>query len=138
METWPNLRDTNWLLTIGDGNLLFQNYWTDKFDQVYSGKLDSWGFVWMFSCWSQYGLSILPLKNLVRNIGYGSDATHTRTTDQILANLRPESMDFPLMHPGTVNRIHAVDKYIDRYWFKISLVNYSKRKVRHFLRRLKK
>ena len=65
-----------------------------------SKKLDSWGFIWIFSCWLQNGLSVLPSKNLVRNVGYGSDATHTNKKDRILSNLRELEIDFPLNQIG--------------------------------------
>jgi len=43
----------------------------------------------------QSGLSVVPCVNLVSNIGFGKDATHTINSDSN-ANLPLSSMSFPL------------------------------------------
>ena len=41
-------------------------------------KINFWDAKWYFSIWMQKGISITPNINLVRNIGFGNDATHTK------------------------------------------------------------
>ena len=54
-------------------------YYTDKFDEVARGDLDSWAFAWVFSVITNHGLCVRPTRNLVENIGVGDErATHTR------------------------------------------------------------
>ncbi|MEQ8437462.1 MAG: hypothetical protein RIB65_08200 [Ilumatobacter fluminis] len=54
-------------------------YYTDKFDEVARGDLDSWAFAWVFSVITNHGLCVRPMRNLVENIGVGDErATHTR------------------------------------------------------------
>jgi hypothetical protein len=43
-------------------------------------------------------LAILPQVNLVSNIGFGPEATHTFSSSPY-SNIATESMDFPLAHP---------------------------------------
>jgi len=43
---------------------------------VYRGRIETWDYQWMFTLWSQSGLSIEPNENLVTNIGVGPDALH--------------------------------------------------------------
>jgi hypothetical protein len=73
---WPALRDAglvqNWCCDPYE-----QRYWTEIFNQMHGGVADVWDYMWMFSCWAQSGLTILPSANLVRNDGWGPDATHT-------------------------------------------------------------
>ena len=57
-----------------------------------------WGMRWTFSCWLQGGLTILPAINLVTNVGFGDEATHTRAYIPA-ANLPARTMGFPLRHP---------------------------------------
>ncbi|MCP5459188.1 MAG: nucleotide-diphospho-sugar transferase [Gammaproteobacteria bacterium] len=118
MSLWPDLRDTDWLLGVGNGSQLFKRYWTDIFDRAHAGLIDSWAYRWTFSCWAQNGLTVLPAKNLVTNIGFGIDATHTiRHTNYSALPL--ESLDFPLVHPNFVVRDVMADQWTDRNHFLI-------------------
>lgn len=52
-------------------------YWRQYFDRTYSGKIDSWFYRWILTCWANGGLSIYPSQNLIFNLGDGEDATNT-------------------------------------------------------------
>jgi len=119
MTQWPMLRNTNWLMIVGDKNIFFKHYWTQQFDKTFIGEIDTWDYQWFFSCWSHSGLTIVPSLNLVRNIGHGEDATHTIYIDNWLSNLPLQSLIFPLSHPPSVIRDHIVDKITDENRFKI-------------------
>lgn len=108
MTHWPALRESDWLLGIGSGGRAFQQYWTMIFDSAYAGKVDSWAYRWTFSCWAQSGLSILPARNLVTNIGFGEDSTHTKNSRHSETSARLETIGFPLVHPPCMIRdVHA-------------------------------
>jgi len=47
----------------------------------------------------QSGLSVVPCVNLVSNVGFGKDATHTINSLDSNANLPLSSMSFPLREP---------------------------------------
>lgn len=116
---WPQLRNTDWLLSIGDGSRLFQRYWTHIFDRCHAGKIDSWAYRWTFSCWAQHGLATLPAKNLVTNIGFGDGATHTASTRSHFANLPLERLPVPLTHPYCVVRDVSADSWTDTTQYKL-------------------
>jgi hypothetical protein len=113
MEDWPKLRDTPWLDSIGDGHRDFTRYWQNAFDNAYRQAVDSWAYRWTYSCWLQNGLTALPSKNLVKNIGFGDNSTHTRDAASWLASLPLESLSTPLKHPPSVERDVDVDRWID-------------------------
>jgi hypothetical protein len=78
---WPSVRAGNWLADIL-GNSRAVKYWQQIFDDTYSGKITTvWDFQWTFAVWMQSGLNILPNQNLVSNIGFGVDGTHTLSAD---------------------------------------------------------
>lgn len=118
MTLWPALRETDWLLGIGNGSRLFRRYWTEIFDRAYAGQIDSWAYRWTFSCWAQNGLSILPMGNLVRNIGFDNDAAHTSGKNEW--ELKLQQMDFPLVHPPCMVRDVEADAWSDYYLFSIN------------------
>lgn len=115
MKLWPETRDKRLLFDIRD-NEKEASYWKDVFEKVYRGKVDSWDFQWLFACWIQKGLNILPSMNLVSNIGFGNDSTHTRTNSAV-ANLENKEIVFPLSHPAYVSRNVLADKIIDKMFF---------------------
>lgn len=77
LSLWPSCQQQGWLKTWSDFPEEV-DYWTRIFDQVHRGSIDTWDFSWMFNCWSQNALTILPQVNLVSNLGFGPEATHTK------------------------------------------------------------
>src|SRR5690606_25794702 len=113
MSLWPSLRSTNWLRELGGGRRSFERYWCGIFDLCSAGRIDSWAYPWTFSCWTQNGLSILPGRNLVTNIGFGDGATHTKQGDDRWASLPLEELTFPLEHPPARVRDSWADSWTD-------------------------
>ena len=59
---------------------LERRYWIQIWNTLFnSGVPDSWAYRWSLVCMANSGLTALPNRNLVANIGYGDDATHTRS-----------------------------------------------------------
>ncbi|MEY2701672.1 MAG: hypothetical protein RLY43_305 [Bacteroidota bacterium] len=54
-----------------------QIYWLKNFERTLA-KTDSWDSLWMYTVWYHKGLAILPQQNLVENIGFDQEATHTK------------------------------------------------------------
>lgn len=77
---WPLIREGDFLNNFFGGNRVMSSYWTENFDITYQGKIDNWDAQWLLTCWYNKGGSIIPRSNLVRNIGFREDATHTKNT----------------------------------------------------------
>jgi len=69
------------------------------FDQVWQNKVVTWDYQWGCSRLINGGLAIVPSINLVANIGYGANATHTIVLDEELASIATGRAAFPLVHP---------------------------------------
>jgi hypothetical protein len=52
-------------------------YWAKPFHDMKAKKIDTWDYQWTFCMWNNDGLAILPNANMISNIGFGVDATHT-------------------------------------------------------------
>jgi hypothetical protein len=74
-----------------EDNRMFK-YFERRKNQVSSNKINTWDYQWLFCMWQHGGYSIIPNKNLVTNIGFGDDATNTKSTSR-LANMPMYSMD---------------------------------------------
>ena len=53
------------------------NYWAEILKTLRAGLIDTWDYQVMFSSWRHDYVHIFPCRNLVTNLGYGADATHT-------------------------------------------------------------
>jgi hypothetical protein len=135
MLDWPSLKKTKWLYSVGVGKKIFQWYWNTIFDRVYSGEINSWAYRWIYTCWREHGLTIIPSINLVKNIGYGDDATHTTKDHPILAKLIEKQMNWPLKHPNQVEIIYEADEFISKNWFGASRLTYLKFLVKSVIKK---
>jgi hypothetical protein len=115
MEVWPEIQKGNWLNDIL-GNKSNCRYWTKVFNSVYEGKIDTWDYQLVFACWVQSSLAILPNINLVSNIGFGNDATHTKVQSD-LVKLDSFNINFPLSHPSFVLRDSIADNRTELNFF---------------------
>lgn len=97
VTVWPTLREGGWLRDAL-GSRLLARHWAPAIDMVARRAIDTWDFQWNLACWAQHGLCVQPLRNLVTNIGFGTEATHT-TTESMWARTPPQPMEFPLRHP---------------------------------------
>jgi hypothetical protein len=120
-SAWPELRKGNRLLELlGDEEVAA--YWLRTFDSQFAGTADDvWDFQWAISCWAQSALTILPEVNLISNIGWRSDATHTKDELSAVGNLQTYPMEFPIKHPPVMVR----DRDADRYTFERLFLSYD-------------
>ena len=77
-------------------------------DQVYTGKINSWDYQWYLTCIVQSGMAITPNINLISNIGFGKNSTHTNKMNEF-ANLHIEQINFPLIHPKFMLKNKSAD-----------------------------
>ena len=135
MNLWPEVRDKGEL-----SNILAKRevpYWTTIFEKIYQDRIDTWDYQWTFACWIQNGLSILPCKNLVQNIGFGEEAAHTKNPGAL--NMPgAEMMPFPLKHPPVVILNKKADNFTFQNHLKISFINLLKRKLFYLYERFTK
>jgi hypothetical protein len=108
MTLWPEIRERK----------LFDQYlplmsersqWESAFQNVYDGKIDTWDYQWVYSIWANSGLCAAPARNLVRNIGFHAEATHTKL-DSVYSTLRADDLSLPLTHPPTLLASVDTDK----------------------------
>lgn len=107
---WPEWRASQeWCRKLPDR--IERSYWFNIFEKVHRNGFDSWAYPWLACVWYHGGLTVTPNVNLVTNIGFGPDGTHTVTEhDQEGIPSHPLG---PMIHPDQVEQ----DKQADRYVF---------------------
>lgn len=108
MTVWPHVAESRMLSAICDCKIELE-YWSQIFDGASRGLGNAWSYAWLFTCWKNHGLSIVPSINLVSNLGVGPDATHFRHAPWYM-NLPVEEMPF-LIHPECVMADYVADRY---------------------------
>ncbi len=140
ISKWPLLCDSN-LLPGHFTNKFEYLYWKQIWDELYYRKLPcTWDYQWCFTCISNNGLTAFPNTNLISNIGFGVDATHT-TWEQ-----EPNKIEKGLgeiVHPDFVLRNYQADNYTfnKRFGGMQFSRNYQphyriSRKLKNFIKRL--
>lgn len=132
MAKWPRIRDEGWLEDIV-GNKREAVFWQKVFDRVYCGDIDTWDYQWVFANWVEGRLTVLPAINLIANIGFDANATHT-TGDSELANLPSHALTYPLKHPVGVIRNMQADAFSEKKCFQIPLAKRVRNKLAGLLR----
>jgi hypothetical protein len=127
MKTWPKLKNSAELINMM-GSSDSQNYWIKTFQKVFDGEIDTWDYQWVYANWVNNRVSIMPSKNLITNIGFGADATHTKNKSP-LANLDRYKLQFPLSHPKYIELDKESQKLTEKSQFKITLLSKIKNKI---------
>ena len=131
MKSWPEDRDRGWLNEVfADPRMA--RYWSETFEAVYRGEIDTWDHQWTYNCWRMNGFAALPEVNLISNIGFGRDATHTRRQSRFSA-MATSPLSFPLRHPDKVARLAEADEFTERQNYRTDLVSRARRMVRRWL-----
>ena len=106
MAIWPEAHESSLLANVFPRRAHWK-YWHRVLDDCYRGNF-SWDYAFALSCWVQDGLTVVPARNLVRNIGFGPNSTHTKV-DTGPGKLPLQSLSFPLRHPPFVLPDRAYD-----------------------------
>lgn len=73
-------------------------YWLRAFDMAISHEVDTWDYQAVFSNLLSGTFAVFPSENMISNIGYGEDATHTKSENSDLSNISVSTTPFPLVH----------------------------------------
>ncbi|MGB5943765.1 MAG: nucleotide-diphospho-sugar transferase [Leeuwenhoekiella sp.] len=130
LTTYPEIKRKGYLK--GYFSSYFEKkYRLSKTDKTRSSKeVDWWDYQWDYAKFINSGLSIIPNYNLIENLGFGEDATHTKSHNDVRKKNTAKELEFPLKHPPFVIRNQKADKrYFKRFVAKVILL----RKILGFL-----
>lgn len=101
-------------------NVKMQKYFLRQFEKVYKNRLDTWDYQWVYTVWKCNGLSIIPNVNMVKNVGFHLEATHTKNPNSKLILQKVESFTGKITHPDFFIPDIEADYYTFRTKFYIS------------------
>jgi len=100
-----------------------------SFDSVYLNKVDTWDYQFGFLMLKSNRLCLTSNVNLIENIGFNLEATHTKSRMALEATNSIEALRWPLQHPDGIHVDYEKDDYINMV--------YSSYLIRYFIRIIK-
>ena len=106
---WPAFRDSGLMQQVFE-DPYEAAYWAEIFERTYRREepITWWDYQWFFAALSRGALTAVPRRNLVSNIGFGPDATHTLNPDTPIHPALPLGQ---IHHPQFVVRHRDADTY---------------------------
>ena len=105
----------------------FMYYWSKVFDNQYKNISKAWDERWLYSNWKNNKLSIIPKKHLVKNIGFGENATHTKIKHWY-SNLETNEIKYINKHPKKIIANKEYDCWLNTNVYGIKF-HYIKQKI---------
>jgi len=116
MRSWSTVRGKS---SVKFGGFFENIYWRNIFDSVYSRVVDTWDYQLVYLCLLNNGLNIVPSVNLVQNIGFGFEATHTK--DKMFGGvMRIEKLRTPYKDPVDLANNVKADDFIRKNQFHLN------------------
>lgn len=109
LGSWPEWRRSDRLKHLFPEP--FEASWRCQiFDAVHAGEIDTWDYQWAYAKAIRNGVSLIPERNLVQNLGFRADATHTRDPRMATRLSRPtQPLTGPWRWPEEVRPWRAAD-----------------------------
>ena len=118
-------KQNTWEKDIFSGTeIILKNYWQNIFEEVRSGKIDTWDTQLQYLLWLKKQWVATSSINLIKNIGW-SEGTHVQKKDHN-HDLPTGEMEFPLDHPKIIDREIKADQIIEQKSYRITKLSYLK------------
>jgi hypothetical protein len=116
LSTWSQ-SDALWLNSFPMSS---KRYWIDNFNKIANRAVDTWDYQFAHHVLSNNLRFIHPMRNMVTNVGFGADATHTKSTYDDTANLASYEIIGPYTLVANYNEYNNYLKY--KYFVKKNLI----------------
>jgi hypothetical protein len=108
MRSWPQFVREGGLHALADSPEE-EAYFGPLLENTYLRLQNNWDYAFQFYSWAQQGLTINPRANLIRNIGFNSEGSHTVDPNDPSSNV-PTWPIGPWQHPVAVCRHVEADR----------------------------
>jgi len=130
VSLWPSIGTD--LVTQSIPNKRSQRFWKRALNDCYHQRIDTWDYQVFFAMLVTKAKCIVPQRNLISNLGFGDDATHTKNKLENEALLQTHSINFPLRHiiyPGDELNLN---QYFEKNHF--NMLPFSSRLINKFIK----
>jgi hypothetical protein len=134
LTDWPKLKKEGMLVEIFDFPQVIAK-WTRILDEMHENRgADTWDHQWLYTTLKNNSVIACPRVNLVANIGFGADATHTVEPDSRFM-VPSSALEFPLKHPASLAPLRSMDNRAHDF-YPIPITQRITSKIRRLARRV--
>ena len=108
MKIWASRKNRR-LIKKAINDKYMWNYRVWHYIETYEGRKDTWDYQWETYRLLHHQYAVIPTKNMIHNLGFGPEATHTIQTSSYLIMPR-QSVEFPLKHNPEIVPNDAYDQ----------------------------
>lgn len=119
MNDFNQFKSNNFLNTIFL-DYRTQKYWYKELSKALEQTFNSWDYQWFYSIWKNNGIIIRPNINLIKNIGFDINATHTSRSKRIYQNMILGNVVKPYKHPLKIDISYDIDYKCSKKRFNIN------------------
>jgi hypothetical protein len=127
-------------LSIFD-NKLISEPWQNIFESLKNNEIDTWDYQYSILNFFNNNLSVVPNVNLISNIGFNQNATHTFDDNTLRSKIPFQSLDSVLVHPKIIVANNKADYSIFNEDFaiedKLKLISQQNTKKLTFYKKIK-
>jgi hypothetical protein len=98
------------------------NYWSSIYELMEQDKIDTWDYQWILTVFRQSGLVVRPPFNLVKNLGFNQDATHTLRINHPASKFDCINNEF--VFKEKLEYLASIDKEDELVWLNFSFFKY--------------
>lgn len=120
-----------------------RRYWERIFDLNYNKHFDTWDYAWFWACLKKGAVTVTPNVNLVSNIGFGPNATHTKHFDPRFGNRSTSGIE-KFVHADRIEisdfaDFHTFEQCFQSRWdrYPLKVLSLPQRLMRRIKRRLR-
>ena len=110
-----------------------KDYWVKIFREVEKHEIDSWAYSWTYAIFNNDGICINPAKNLITNIGFGAEATHTIDCNSVFHNQQRFEIEEIIHHEKIVINKRIINQ-INKVAFNLYLFSFLKKRIKRILK----
>jgi len=122
LKEWSKI-NKNWFLysrlrsSMVDFDWKWVKNWRSTYDDLTEKNVDAWDYYWIYAGLKNRKYSVVPHRNLIKNIGFNESATHTRDPEHPISKVGTSSIELPLTHPDSISRnVDYEEQYIKKLW----------------------
>lgn len=106
MQSYPQAIEEHIFDDLFVGEKKLKESYLDWFRNAYR-NMYTWDYQWTYTKIINNSINIMPAKNLIRNIGFGTEgSTNTTKPDAKFSEMKQTELKFPLIHPKFI----AIDR----------------------------
>jgi hypothetical protein len=129
MNAWNFLPDKNKFLEnvideqSANTKKIFVEYFRSLFDDITSLKIESWDYPCIFSNFLTKTFCVYPSRNVIKNLGFNNDGTHTNFDSYFISGLKVERLKLPLSENPDVLIDKTYEKFVLERWAHLKIRN---------------